>query len=56
MPGIGGIEACRQIKQRHPEIPVLILTSHAQKALIERLISAGDQGYCLKGIAAATLV
>jgi two-component system NarL family response regulator len=56
LPGIGGIEACRQIKQRHPEIPVLILTSHAQKSLIERLISAGDQGYCLKGIAAETLV
>ena len=54
--GIGGIETCRQIKQRHPEIPVLILTSHAQKSLIERLISAGAQGYCLKGIAAETLV
>lgn len=56
LPGIGGIEACRQIKQRHPEIPVLILTSHAQKSLIERLIAAGAQGYCLKGIAAETLV
>jgi two-component system NarL family response regulator len=39
-----------------PEIPVLILTSHAQKSLIERFISAGTQGYCLKGIAAETLV
>ncbi|MEZ2301239.1 MAG: response regulator [Microcoleus sp.] len=56
LPGIGGIEACRQIKQRHPAIPVLILTSHSQKSLIERLISAGAQGYCLKGIAAETLV
>ncbi len=56
LPGIGGIEACRQIKQQHPEIPVLILTSHAQKTLIERLIAAGAQGYCLKGIAAETLV
>jgi two-component system NarL family response regulator len=56
LPGIGGIEACRQIKQRHPEIPVLVLTSHSQKALIERLITAGANGYCLKGIAAETLV
>ena len=56
LPGIGGIEACRQIKQRHPEIPVLVLTSHSQKPLIERLIAAGAQGYCLKGIAAETLV
>ncbi|WP_445251271.1 response regulator [Microcoleus sp. herbarium5] len=56
LPGIGGIEACHQIKQRHPAIPVLILTSHSQKSLIERLIAAGTQGYCLKGIAAETLV
>jgi two-component system NarL family response regulator len=56
LPGMGGIEACRQIKQRHPDIPVLILISHTQKSLIERLISAGAQGYCLKGIAAETLV
>ena len=56
LPGIGGIEACRQIKQQHPEIPVLVLTSHSQKPLIERLIAAGAQGYCLKGIAAETLV
>ncbi|NJK73204.1 MAG: response regulator transcription factor [Oscillatoriales cyanobacterium RU_3_3] len=56
LPGIGGIEACRQIKHRHPEIPILILTSHSQKSLIERLIAAGAQGYCLKGIAAENLV
>ncbi|WP_445241794.1 response regulator [Microcoleus vaginatus] len=56
LPGIGGIEACRQIKQRHPAIPVLILTSHSQKTLIERLMAAGAQGYCLKGIAAESLV
>ncbi|WP_017716314.1 response regulator transcription factor [Kamptonema formosum] len=54
--GIGGIEACRQIKERHPNIAVLVLTSHSQKSLIERLIEAGAQGYCLKGIAAETLV
>ena len=56
LPGIGGIEACRQIKQRHPNIAVLVLTSHSQNSLIERLIEAGAQGYCLKGIAAETLV
>lgn len=56
LPGIGGIEACRQIKQRHPTLPILILTSHNQKPLIARLIEAGAQGYCLKGIAAETLV
>ncbi|MBD2043687.1 response regulator transcription factor [Microcoleus sp. FACHB-672] len=56
LPGIGGIEACRKIKQQHPELPVLVLTSHSQKPLIARLIEAGAHGYCLKGIAAQALI
>jgi DNA-binding NarL/FixJ family response regulator len=56
LPGIGGIETCRQIKQLHPQLPVLVLTSHSQASLIARLIAAGAQGYCLKGIAAEKLV
>lgn len=56
LPGIGGIEACRLIKQQNPYLPVLILTSHSPKPLIAKLIEAGAQGYCLKGIAAEKLV
>lgn len=56
LPGIGGIETCRQIKHIHPNLPILILTSHSQPALINRLIEAHAQGYCVKGVAAQTLV
>ncbi|OCQ94171.1 DNA-binding response regulator [Nostoc sp. MBR 210] len=56
LPGIGGIETCRQIKQQNPALPILILTSHSQKPLIFKLIEAGAQGYCMKGIAAEKLV
>ncbi|MGJ5675293.1 MAG: response regulator [Nostochopsis sp.] len=56
LPGIGGIETCKQIKQQNPHLPILVLTSHSQKSLIARLIEAGAQGYCLKGIAAEKLV
>ncbi|MEO0011853.1 MAG: hypothetical protein RLZZ535_242 [Cyanobacteriota bacterium] len=56
LPGIGGVEACRQIKQLHPHIPVLVLTSHFKKQLIEQLIAVGASGYCLKGIEAETLI
>ena len=56
LPGIGGVEACRQIKQQHPKIPILVLTSHFQTQLIEKLIDAGASGYCLKGIDAETLI
>ncbi|TAF07882.1 MAG: DNA-binding response regulator [Nostocales cyanobacterium] len=56
LPGIGGIEACYQIKQKYPNLPVLVLTSHFQTSLIAKLITAGAQGYCLKGVAAEKLV
>lgn len=56
LPGIGGIETCKQIKQQNPQLPILVLTSHSQQSLIARLIEAGAQGYCLKGVAAEKLV
>jgi two-component system NarL family response regulator len=56
LPGIGGVEACRQIKQQQPELPILVLTSHSQKTLIARLIEVKAQGYCMKGIAAESLI
>ncbi|MBZ8182423.1 response regulator transcription factor [Oscillatoria salina] len=56
LPGIGGVEACRQIRASHPNLPILVLTSHSQKPLIERLIAAGASGYCLKGVEAEVLV
>jgi two-component system, NarL family, response regulator len=56
LPGLGGIETCIQLRARCPQLPVLVLTSHNQSALIARLIAAGAQGYCLKGIGAETLV
>ncbi|MEB3210845.1 MAG: response regulator transcription factor [Leptolyngbyaceae bacterium] len=56
LPGIGGVEACCQIKQRHPDLPVLVLTSHSQPALIARLIEAQAQGYCVKGVDAESLI
>jgi two-component system, NarL family, response regulator len=56
LPGIGGLEACRQIKQHKPTLPILVLTSRFQKSLIARLIEAGVQGYCMKGIEAKALI
>lgn len=56
LPGIGGVETCRQMKQLSPHLPILILTSHSQPPLINRLIEAQAQGYCLKGVAAESLI
>ncbi|MGG6265832.1 response regulator [Leptolyngbya sp. AN03gr2] len=56
LPGLGGVDACRQIRQFAPNLPILVLTSHTQKALINRIIEVGVQGYCLKGAPSQTLI
>jgi two-component system, NarL family, response regulator len=55
LPGLGGIETCRQLKQNHPNLPILVLTSRTERSLIARLVEVGAQGYCVKGIAAEKL-
>jgi DNA-binding NarL/FixJ family response regulator len=48
MPGVGGIEATRQIKKRVPTTQVVILSSFDQEEYIYRSIQAGAKGYVLK--------
>lgn len=56
LPRMSGLEACQKIKQQHPQLPILALTSRSESSLINRLIETGIQGYCLKGIAAEKLI
>lgn len=48
MPKMDGIEATRQIRERHPEIKVLVLSMYAKKAYIDQVLKAGANGYVLK--------
>lgn len=50
MPGVSGIEACRQIVQSVPECRVIMLTSYAEDELLFAAIQAGASGYVLKRI------
>lgn len=56
MPGLNGLEATRQIKQRVPNTKILILTRHANREYIKSLLSVGATGYLLKKSAANELV
>jgi DNA-binding NarL/FixJ family response regulator len=49
MPGIGGIEATRRSRERFPEIPILIVSMHADEAYVQQAFVAGASGYLLKG-------
>ena len=49
MPGIGGIEATRRIRQRHPEIQIIAVTVHSDAPFPSKLHDAGAIGYLNKG-------
>lgn len=48
MPGKNGIDACREIKQKLPNVHVLMLTSFAEDEMLFEAIEAGAVGYVLK--------
>jgi two-component system, NarL family, response regulator DevR len=50
MPGLSGIEACRQIVQTVEGCKVIMLTSYAEDELLFAAIQAGASGYVLKRI------
>lgn len=56
MPGLSGIEACRQITQSVPSCKVIMLTSYAEDELLMAAVQAGASGYVLKRIGDNELV
>ena len=56
LPGKSGIEATREIVQKHPQTKVIMLTSYAEDELLFDAIAAGASGYVLKQIGSNELV
>lgn len=48
MPGIGGIEATRRIRQRQPEVNILVLSAMQDDTTVRAMLEAGAVGYVLK--------
>lgn len=48
MPEINGIDLCKIIKQNHPEIVVLGMSSQSERSLVMQFIQNGANGYLLK--------
>lgn len=49
MPGMGGVEAVRRARAQFPDIPVLVVSMHADEAYVHQALTAGAAGYLLKG-------
>src|SRR5688572_8237240 len=48
MPDVDGVEATRRLHKLHPGIRVVMLTMHADEAVIAEAIRAGAVGYLVK--------
>jgi two-component system, NarL family, response regulator DevR len=56
LPDGDGVEVCREIRSRHPEIRCLMLTSFADDEALFDSIMAGASGYVLKQVRGGDLV
>jgi DNA-binding NarL/FixJ family response regulator len=53
--GENGLALCRRIKDRYPEIQILIISAFSDAHLLQKSVRAGASGYALKSVSMATL-
>ena len=56
MPNMDGIQTCRAMRSRWPELRILILTGHDNDALVRTLHRMGVEGYLLKSAGPQELI
>lgn len=56
MPGRTGLDALKQIRATHPELPVLMLSIHPEEHYAIRVLKAGASGYLNKDSASNELI
>jgi two-component system, NarL family, response regulator DevR len=56
LPDGDGVEVCREVRSRHPEVRCLMLTSFADDEALFQAIMAGAAGYVLKQVKGMDLV
>ncbi|MEO1052057.1 MAG: response regulator transcription factor [Bacteroidota bacterium] len=56
MPGMSGIEATKLIKEKYPDIKILLLSMEVNAELVSKGISAGANGYLTKDARKSVLI
>ncbi len=56
MPKMNGLEVCRVVRQKRPEMEVLFVTQHDSPQMMREALSAGAKGYVVKSNAARDLL
>ena len=55
MPEMDGVSATREIRSKHPNVRVIVLTSFAEDNMVQGALQAGATGYLLKNVSGAEL-
>lgn len=50
MPVLNGIKATKAIKEKFPDVKILMLTSHSDQEKVFEAFAAGADGYCMKEV------
>lgn len=56
MPGLGGLEAARELRHKAPDVRILVLTMHEDEAYLRQFLQIGVSGYTVKRAADTDLV
>ncbi len=56
MPGKSGVEAITSIKQQHPDIKIIMLSTYNEKHLIRKAKEQGADGYLIKNVHKTELI
>lgn len=56
MPGLSGIDAVKDIRDRYPEVKALVLTVHSEEEYVLSSLEAGANGYVLKDATQTELI
>jgi DNA-binding NarL/FixJ family response regulator len=56
MPGMDGLDATRLLRERAPDVPVILFTAYSDRPLLSRGLESGARGYVLKEASHDTLL
>lgn len=56
MPDMNGLETARRVKTQYPEVRIVFLTMHSERAYVDEALRAGATGYVVKREAASQLL
>ncbi|MDQ8003458.1 MAG: response regulator transcription factor [Pedobacter sp.] len=56
LPDSNGIDLCKAVKDKYPDIKIIALTNHEETVYVRKMMKSGADGYLLKGTDQVTLI